>query len=222
MNHYVLSARKELGCPIGLAEDYGLFDKFYKDVKTAQKDIGSFPWYADSWDCELPKNACYITKSKRIDFGARSLSGSLYMISEEFLDLIKSHKSKHYLSGKIEVKNKLGEDVASSDYYIARILQVPFAEVIDASKSRYIEDDTRVQLEILVCKSEFKESLFGIGGLIGEHSTLFCSKSFRDAAVQSGIKGIDFFEQTKARWQTMTSFLMNAGKKEPANTVWPI
>ena len=222
MNSYVLSAKNDTGCPIGLAEDYGLFERFHIDVKIARKGIGSLPWYSDPKDCKLPKNACYITKLTKFDFAIRRINSGLYIANDDFYCVMKRQKSTYDSAEKISVKNKQGNDVTNRDYFLIRIPYFSSMDAIDRSKSKFLEDDGDIVLNRLVTKSSFSESLFFIDGLAAMQSTLFCSESFRDDAIQVGIKGVNFFEETKAKWQSGFDYLLNMGKKEPANTVWPI
>ena len=222
MTKFVLSSKIEVGCPIGLAEDYGLFDKFYEDIKVAKKKIGSFPWYADSDKCQLPVDACYITKLKRIDFGIRNLHMNLYLISEDFLKIIKNQSCTCSKEQKVTINNRLGEKVTDKSYFIIRIRNSKFYDAVDTRKSVFNENDEGINLKKLFLKDTFTESLFSLDELSGVQSTLFCTKEFRDEAIQADIKGVNFFEETKAKWQSGFDYLLNMGKKEPANTVWPI
>jgi hypothetical protein len=55
MINCVLSSKVEVGCPIGLTEDYGLFDKFYEDVQSVKKKLGHFHgiWIQINASCQL-------------------------------------------------------------------------------------------------------------------------------------------------------------------------
>ncbi|RZJ38388.1 MAG: hypothetical protein EOO18_03485 [Chryseobacterium sp.] len=118
--------------------------------------------------------------------------------------------------------NKFGEDVSEKYYFIVRIRESKFYDAVDVKKSVFDEDDEGINLKELLIKEKFGKSLFALDELSGLQSTLFCSKAFRDEAIQAEIKGVNFFEETKAKWQSGYDFLLNMGKKEPANTVWPI
>lgn len=222
MIKYVLSSKVELGCPIGLAEDYGLFDKFYEDIQAAKKKIGSFPWYADPNNCHLPVDACYITKLKRINFGIRKLHMNLYLVNEDFLKIVKNQRGIYSDEQRINIKNRAGEEVTDISYFVIRISESKFYDAVDTEKSIFNEDEEGVNIKKLLFRESFKESFFLLDELSGVQSTLFCSGPFRDEAIQAGIKGVNFFEETKAKWQSGFDFLLNMGKKEPANTVWPI
>lgn len=222
MKKYVLSAKHDDGYPASLAEDYGLFDKFYENIESAKKIAGSFPWYSNSWSCELPENSCYITKYKKIDFGIRSLSGDIYIASEAFLAVMHATGANYSSPKRVDVRNAAGKYVSDGDYYIVRIDYLNFSKVADLKKSSYEKEDTRFNLSKLFLKNDVSQSLFGVDDLIGEQTTLFCSAPFHDAAIAAKIKGVNFYPVEEARWQTMTSFLTNAGNKEPRNTVWPI
>ena len=223
MTTYAMSAKIEQGCPVALVSEAGLYDRFYEKAEKSKIKIGYFPWYSNAQTCPIPEGCCLITKSKKLyEFGIRIISSTLYIVSEDFLRVMKTQKLSHGDAKEIQVRSVSGSNAAASKYYITRIPYLKFTDLVNKNKSKFTENEGRFELEKIEFHDRPNDALFCIEDLIGEHRTLFCSKSFRDEVLGMEIKGINFFEDKLSKWQTLFDFLDNAGKAEPKNMIWPI
>jgi hypothetical protein len=117
--HYVLSSKVEPGCPLLLTGNAALHDKFYANSEKLNNIVGDYPWYSDSDTCDLPEGLCLITKFKSCRFDIRELSGSLYVVSESFFDVLLSENVKNKGFVRIDAKHSSGKAL-EKEYFLIR------------------------------------------------------------------------------------------------------
>lgn len=202
MNYFVLSAKVERGCPIGLDEDAGLYDQFYDNLKKAP-EIGFYPWYSykTSKTCPLPTNACLISKSRLYDFDIRQLSENIYVVSHVFLQMANEMQITFLDMQPIEVKSRQGKTISNKSYYIIRFDQTDFETVASLENSKYTVDPPLYIFEKVVIKSSCQIPLFLIKNAVPAQNTFFCSELFLECAKKYNIKGVNFFECEEAPWK---------------------
>ncbi|MEO2216048.1 hypothetical protein ABGV49_03075 [Chromobacterium vaccinii] len=224
MTYYVLSAKQEKNCPLSLAEEKGLYDRFYSEADSTPS-VGYFPWYSfDTRDsCKLPKDSVLIVENTFYDFPIRNISSNIYAISESFLSILNDYNLKFEYS-PLKVISKNGKKAVNKDYFLIRFPYTNSQEVIDSSKSEVSFDDGLYSIKKIKIHSKINTPLFLIGDVIHEQRTFFASQEFVQNIKKKSLKGINFFIDSEAKWKNPIEFLdfLFDGEGSIDEQVWPL
>lgn len=198
MNYYVLSQKKEPGCPSWL--EAALYDKFYADADHVE--YGMFPWYTRK--CEMkrggvfPANGVLICKDDFYDFDIAGISRFFYIVSDEFLAVCTGLNVDIIDCAKIKVVSASGKDISSKKYNVVLFNELDVRKDSDPSSTFMEEDGLPFRIKKLVLPAEWKLDLFRYGKLISGSNSLICSERFKDLA--KNFKGINYTPLDTALW----------------------
>ncbi|MFJ4145896.1 Imm43 family immunity protein [Pseudomonas sp. NPDC089734] len=203
MKFYVMSEKKERGCPVGLSNS-ALYDKFYPDIKKVKH--GYFPWYSESRRAAsrtpFPQGMVLISKEKLFDFDIRSDSNFFYIASEEFLSLCKDFGLGVVDQAKIEVVSQSGKSISSKCYSAVLFEELDVVSNTDESSSFYVRSGLIGGFERLVLPAGWCKDIFKYKWLVGGSDTFICSEAFKDAAVY--LKGIEYIPLEEVEWSKVS------------------
>jgi len=112
MEYFMLYSKKDRGCPEAISAI--LYDRFYP-VKDAEKvDIGRYSWYesVNPQDIRFSDGLCLIVRDSLWDFDIRR-DGRFYIVSEEFLALLKEFGAPICTSSPVTACSRAGKPVGS-------------------------------------------------------------------------------------------------------------
>ena len=120
-------------------------------------------------------------------------------MSEEFLNLLRKFSAPISSCASVTVCSQAGNPINTRNYYIVTFYPVEITKVAD-ERSRYElwEPQTVVRIDEFVIREDFSEHFVKIA-----HSARcpsICSKDFYLAAVEMGVKGVDFVPIKEFRW----------------------
>ncbi|UQS17668.1 hypothetical protein [Pseudomonas sp. HS6] len=199
MNYYVLSQKKDVGCPIGILFA-DLFDKYYPNTKGVE--FGFFPWYAEKGKpgprTPFPEGMVLISKDKHYDFDIRSVSKFFYVVSDEFLAICNKVNVNIVDSVRIEVVSEAGERISSKNYNAVLFDEMDVRKNCDPA-STFVEENGRpVRFKKLILPDEWDLDIFKYRRLVSGSDSLICSQSFKDLAID--LKGVEFTPLETVVW----------------------
>lgn len=204
MNYYVITQKKERGCPIGDL-DAVLHDHIPKKLERIEHGL-IYPWYSDPEGMKEFPNSCFlVVKERPLEFAIRPLAYMLQVVDQAFLDtLIEFNASiKDYKPIKI-FRASDGKEFTGKNYYISMFSRTFYRkeyEVLNESESVVEMDDLgHLRLCRVAVRSDFSGSVFGIELVNAANNTIICSEEFFKAAESRGVKGIDFIKIENAKW----------------------
>ena len=204
MNYFVLSQKKQAGCPQG-SLNAALYDRFYSDTKKIEH--GFFPWYAEGYKKEFhtpyPDGMVLISEDKKYDFEVRNLWSVLYVVSEEFLSVCKLLGVKVVDAVPISVVSKAGAVIAKKNYYAALFEELDVRTNTAVGTSFVEEDGLILRFKKLILPEDINRHLFKFSGLISGSGSLICSEVFREHA--SEFKGVEFVPLVDVVWSQIKS-----------------
>lgn len=208
MQYFVFSSKVEQGCPIALAEEAHLYDKFYGNTQSVP-EYGFFPWYnyKTSENCLLPINGCLISKAEFYDFDIRNISSSIYIASNLFIHIANELGICFLDIQPITIRSKEGYFISNKEYFIVRLKKERFEDVVNIEESKFEFEFPHYTLEKAVIKKSCELPIFLIENITPIQNTLFCSEFFLKFSQKYDLKGINFFKCEEAPWQNPNNFL---------------
>lgn len=199
MNYYVLSQKKQAGCPQG-SLNAALYDKFYSDAKNIE--YGFFPWYAEGYKKKVhtpyPNGMVLISEDKKYDFDIRNIWNVLYVVSEEFLLVCKLLDAYVVDAVPISVVSKSGAVIANKNYHAALFEELDVRANTAAGSSFVEEDGLILRFKKLILPEGIDRHLFKFSGLISGSGSLICSEIFRERAKK--FKEVEFVPLDDVVW----------------------
>ncbi|MEN8640360.1 Imm43 family immunity protein [Pseudomonas sichuanensis] len=192
MAFFMLSQKKEVGCPVGLLSA-ALYDRFYENAKSL--DHGAFPWYANAALGKphevLPSGLVLIANAKKYDFTIRALYDRLYVASEGFVKVCRELGVTMLDCQKIDVVSGLNKGIVASQYYVVVFESSDYGDlVLPSSQVAIGVRDWVTGFERLNIKEDAPD-LFKLNKLHPGISTLFCSSDFKAKLVEVGVRGVE-------------------------------
>lgn len=207
MNYYILAAKKDIGCPASLVELAILYDRFY-EAKVARKTEHGllYPWYARNKKGmrSLADDSVLIAKCRLIDFDIRKLISNIFIVSENFVELMTKVGLKFQDLREIEVVSSLGEVISKKKYFAAIFENSNTFDLnlhIDKDLSKTEKDiDNRIYFKNIYIKNNGLPDLFSFSGMNPTQNFLFCTENFKFAAEAGGIKGVEWMLSSQINW----------------------
>lgn len=202
MTYYILTRKKEPGCPLGMLNGI-LHDRFFADAHTS--DYGDNPWYADPSTGRphrpFPQGLVFITEEKKYTFDLRSDSKFFYLASTALVDACRGLNVRFEDLQRVEVMSRQGAQVSDKKYWVCRFQPFPVSEVIDPAASAVESSDgVHTRIARLRIRDGFDQDLFKLSLLPPEIDALFCSDRFYELAQRERFKGIAFTDVEKFEW----------------------
>ncbi|WP_431824466.1 hypothetical protein [Burkholderia sp. F1] len=207
VKYYALSRKNAPGCPIGMLNG-ALYDKYYPDTQAVE--AGYFPWYANPSKGraheKFPSGLVFITQDTGYDFDARGDLGFYYLVSEKFNNLVSQFGVSIVDASPVAICSPAGEAIAGNCYHAAVFQDFPPETVANQHESQFVRGKFGgvSRIRKLVVNEGFSSHLFKVTGMEGSSNTLICSEVFRDAAIESGVKGIEFLDASAADWPAVS------------------
>ncbi|WP_200626171.1 hypothetical protein [Pseudomonas sp. LAM2023] len=194
MKYYMMSCRKEPGCPVGLL-DVVLFDKSYDDWDSVE--YGYFPWYANSVRRrpheKLPEGLIMVGRSKKYIFGVRQITRDFYAMSSDFYKACLSSGVDFSDIEKVDFKVSGGGEVNPVSYYVGMFDSYDIDSIVSSDASLSFDEFGKV---VAFSQLDFNDGpfapVFKIKGLRAQVDTLFCNEDFVRAALDNNVRGVDF------------------------------
>ncbi|MFJ4144704.1 Imm43 family immunity protein [Pseudomonas sp. NPDC089734] len=200
MTYYVMTDKKERGCPEGLLKA-ALYDKFYSDVKKIKH--GYFPWYCESKNSgsrtPFPNGMVLIAKEKLLEFDIRSDAQFFYIASDEFLSLCERFGLGIVDQARIDVVSQTGKSISSKKYNVVLFEELDVIANTDKASSFSSESGLILSIKKLVLPAGWDRDIFKYKDLAGLSGSFICSQRFKDAAV--GLKGIAYTPVEDMQWE---------------------
>lgn len=202
MSHYILTQKKEPGCPLGLLNGI-LHSHFFIDAH--KSEYGDQPWYADASGGRphrpFPEGLVFITDEKKYDFDLRSDSKFFYLASDELISACRKLNVSFEDIQRVEVESRQGKPVAEKVYWVCRFQPFAVANVVDPEGSVLESaDGVHTRIRQLRIREDFGQDLFKLSQLTPETDSLFCSSRFYEVAQHLRFKGITFTDVQKFNW----------------------
>ncbi|MDR1795196.1 MAG: hypothetical protein LBR25_07350 [Erysipelotrichaceae bacterium] len=187
MEYFTLAAKKEKGCPLAIGAM--LYDKFYDKKEADKVDVGRFPWYDFHYDMVFDKELCLIVKDRLWDFDIR-MESRYFVVSSEFLALMQDFSAPIRSSAPVQVFSTSGEPISTREYHILNIIQTPIMDIAGADSDYELSKTGTVvrRMNRLCIKPDFVQHFIKIANTL----PAICSDKFRVAAIERGVKGVDF------------------------------
>jgi hypothetical protein len=171
---------------------------------------------------EIPKNTLHLylvsIYFKKFNFSIRSVSTELYIVSKEFLELLKHFKVDLLTCIPTTIVNRKNHDDQLADQYFTVVFKnFSYTTVVDMDNSSFYQEypDTIDEIKELKLKNECNLNFFLIQDFCPHLRTPFCTQEFKEAYEAMKLKGVNFFEYENAPWQPNTpSFYFDALEKE--------
>ncbi|GHT97295.1 hypothetical protein AGMMS49545_23850 [Betaproteobacteria bacterium] len=188
MKYFILSRKKERGCPTGFLFSV-LYDRFYPREEAKKIEHGYFPWYKDmhipNAQISLPDGLCLIAKEPLYDFEIRGVGskGNIYYASEDFFALLKKHNIPLRSSASISVCSQDGKRITEKDYFVVILETVEIFNAVDMENSILKMDDLGfiTRIKKLAIKNGAPKDFFKIHKIdVNRYNTAMCSELFRD------------------------------------------
>ncbi|HSX59208.1 MAG TPA: DUF1629 domain-containing protein [Tahibacter sp.] len=202
MKHYILTQKKEPGCPLGLLN--GILHRSFVENAHAC-DYGDYPWYADPSSGRphrpFPEGLVFVTEDARYTFDLRSDSRFFYLASNELVAACRHMNVRFEDLQRVDVVSRRGSPVSGNTYWVCRFEAFPVADVIDpANSSIESSDGVHTRIRRLRIREDFDQDLFKLRLLPPETDSLFCSQRFFEFAQQAQFKGIAFADVATFDW----------------------
>lgn len=161
---------------------------------------------------EIPKNTPHLylvsIYFKKFNFSIRSVSTELYIVSKEFLELLKHFKVDLLTCIPTTIVNRKNHDDQLADQYFTVVFKnFSYTTVVDMDNSSFYQEypDTIDDIKKLTLKSSCNSGFFIIKEMRSYLRTPFCSKEFKEAYEVMELKGINFFEYEKEPFQPVSA-----------------
>lgn len=198
MNYYVLSQKKDVGCPVGELRA-ALFDKFY--TNTEHVKYGLFPWYSGELNSDgrvFVEGMVLISSDKFYDFDVRGIGRFFYIVSEEFLHVCKQLNVGVVDSSEVQVLSKSGEAKSKRKYHAVLFREFDILKDADPATTLMEEDGVPFRIKKLVLPSNWDFDLFKYRRLISGSNSLICSEVFKELG--KDFKGINYMPLDGLIW----------------------
>lgn len=200
MNYYVMTDKKERGCPKGLLRA-DLYDKFYSNIKKVEH--GYFPWYRESrrsgTRTPFPEGMVLIAKERLLDFDIRDVSYRFYIASDEFLSLSERFGLKVLDKSRVEVVSQSGKKISSKRYSAVVFDELEVLPNVGEGSVFDVEGGVLLEFKKLVLPVDLNRGIFKYKGLVGLSDSFICSQEFKDAAVD--LKGVAYTPLDEMDWR---------------------
>lgn len=191
MNYYVLSQKKDVGCPVGDLRA-ALYDKFYADTRDVE--YGLFPWYLRSFKTEsrapFSEGMVLIVSDLAYDFDVRGIGRFFYVVSDAFLSVCKQLNVDIVDSAEIQVLSKSGECRAKKKYHAVLFKEFDVRNDAHPATDLMVEDGVPFGIKKLVLPSGWDRDLFKYGRLVSGSNSLICSGRFKEFG--EDFKGVSY------------------------------
>jgi hypothetical protein len=205
MEYFILSRKKERGCPTGLLNSI-LYDRFYDRKEASKIKYGYFPWYADALKYNvhiaLPKGLVLISKDPLYDFEIRNHMGSIYYVSENFLNLLNAFNVGFSNCVPISVCNQDGKPISDKQYFAIIFNKFRITDVANLELSVLEIDNFDIirRIKKLAIRDDFAQHFFIFAKARSYYDTPLCSNDFYRAALEIDVKGINFIPLNNIKW----------------------
>jgi len=192
MDYFILSSKKDKGCPEAISSAI-LYDKFYTSKDAGKINIGDYPWYKNVYieDTSFPEGLFLIAKDKLWDFDIRKDSSGYFIVSEDMLTLLQKFSAPISSYAPVMVCSQSSKPISIRNYYVAAFYPVEINEIAD-ERSRYELLGTRtiVKIDRFIIREGFSKHFCVIAH--SANCPPICSKDFYEAAIETGVMGVNF------------------------------
>ncbi|MDW5416635.1 hypothetical protein R6242_08640 [Iodobacter sp. CM08] len=203
MNYFVALEKKEKGAPIGFTGAI-LYDRFVENTKDL--DHGYKPWYQSRdlqtdkvFECEM----FLIVKEKLIDYEIRSISSGIYVVSSNFLDLLRDFGCPIKETSVLNIVNLQGTCVSEKTYFVVRFESSIFkdSELIFDSSAKLLNEDGKLLIEVCSLKDNINSDVFKLHKASSKQDPTFFSDRFvKEAQSKKLLCGVRFASVDEVEW----------------------
>ncbi|MDR0240580.1 MAG: hypothetical protein LBJ65_03155 [Burkholderia sp.] len=206
MEYYALIEKKGHGCPVGEMQGVVL-GRFEESIKGVSYDV--MPWYTGQavQGSIFPGEMFLISRDKLISYDIRSSGAgpTFYVVSQEFLGLLKDFFVPIKEIQPIRIVNSRGREIAEKEYCVIIFDQSLYedkASVVDESSVLVPNERGEIlHIENISFKSGVERDFFKIKNITAEQDPIFCSEKFFREAVERGVvSGVEFRRLDEINW----------------------